>query len=166
LLKEGGGGMADAAGVEEARRVFGDRVPFAKALGVQFEEVGPERAVVSMPYVRERTNHVATVHAAAEFGLGESAAGTLVFMAFQDLAADGYVPVVATATIAYKRPAPGDLRAEATLSKEEQARVRADIASAGKARLTLPVTITNADGVTACEMQTEWAIIKPRQAQG
>lgn len=163
---KGDSGMADTAGVEEARRVFGDRIPFAKILGVEFVEIGPERAVVSMPYVRDRTNHVSTVHAAAEFGLGESAAGTLVFMAFQDLAAEGYVPVVATASIAYKRPAPGDLRAEATLSKEEQARVRADIASAGKARLTLPVTITNADGGVACEMRTEWAIIKPRPPQG
>ena len=157
--------MSDTTGIDEARRLFGDRVPFAKTLGVQFEEVGLERVVVSMPYVRERTNHVATVHAAAEFGLGESAAGTLVFMAFQDLAAEGYVPVVANASIAYKRPAPGDLRAEATLSKDEQARVRADVASAGKARVTLPVTITNANGVVACEMQTEWAIIKPRPAQ-
>ncbi|HEX9035834.1 MAG TPA: YiiD C-terminal domain-containing protein [Ktedonobacterales bacterium] len=154
------------SGVEEARQVFGDRVPFAKTLGVEFEVIEPERAVVSMPYARERTNHVGTVHAAVEFGLGESAAGTLVFMAFQDLAEEGYVPVVANASIAYKRPAPGDLRAEATLSQAEQTRVRADIASAGKARLSLPVTITNADGVVACEMQTEWAIIKPRPPQG
>ena len=158
--------MGDTSSIDEARRVFGDRVPFAKALGVEFDEIGPERAVVSMSYARERTNHVATVHAAAEFGLGESAAGTLVFMAFQDLAAEGYVAVVAGASIAYKRPAPGNLRAEATLSKEEQARVRADVASAGKARVTLPVTITNADGVVACEMRTEWAIIKPRPPQG
>jgi thioesterase domain-containing protein len=158
--------MGDTVNVDEARRVFGDRVPFAKALGVEFMEVEPERAVVSMPYVRERTNHVSTVHAAAEFGLGESAAGTLVFMAFQDLAAEGYVPVVATASIVYKRPAPGDLRAEATLSQADQARARVDVANAGKARVTLPVTITNADGSVACEMQTEWAIIKPRPPQG
>lgn len=158
--------MADTTGIDEARRLFGDRVPFAKTLGVQFEEIGPERVVVSMPYVRERTNHVATVHAAAEFGLGESAAGTLVFMVFRDLAAQGYVPVVASASIAYKRPAPGDLRAEATLSQAEQARVRDEVASAGKARVSLPVTITNAGGAVACEMQTEWAIIMPRPPQG
>lgn len=150
-----------------AKESFADRVPFARELGLRFDETGPERAVVSMPFATQRTNHVNTVHAAAEFGLGESASGTLVFAVFHDLSGEGFVPLVASSTIAnYRRPAPGDLRAEATLSKEEQARVRADLATAGKARFTVPITITNADGAVACEMRTEWAIIKPRQPLG
>jgi thioesterase domain-containing protein len=153
------------ASLDEAR-LFSGRVPFARALGVRFEEIEPERVVVSMPFAPERTNHVNTVHAAAEFGLGESAAGALVFTAFASAMHEGFVPVVANASITYKRPAPGYLRAEAALTVEERARALEQLASEGKARFNVPVTITNADGKIACEMVTEWAIIKPRPPQG
>lgn len=146
----------------EAARQFTAAVPFARLLAVEFLEVGAERVVATMPYVTDRTNHVHTVHAAAEFGLGESATGVLVFFAFQEALSQGFVPVVANASIGYKRPAPGNLKAEATLSPEARAQALAQLANAGQARITVPVTLTNADGKTACEMSTEWALIKPR----
>lgn len=156
-----GKGYFDMDGLEAARQ-FTAAVPFARILGVEFQEVGAERVVATMPYVMDRTNHVHTVHAAAEFGLGESATGVLVFFAFQEALAQGYIPVVANASIGYKRPAPGDLRAEATLTAEARSAALATLASDGQARVTVPVTISNPDGKNACEMTTEWALIKPR----
>jgi uncharacterized protein (TIGR00369 family) len=146
----------------EAARQFTAAVPFARILGVEFNEVGAERVVATMPYVADRTNHVHTVHAAAEFGLGETATGVLVFFAFQEALSQGFVPVVANASIGYKRPAPGDLKAVATLSAEARTQALAQLASDGQARVTVLVALTNADGKSACEMSTEWALIKPR----
>ncbi len=152
--------------LEMIRRTITERVPFARELDVRIEQVEANRAVASMPFAVERTNHVGTVHAAAQFGLGETVAGALAFATFADLQQAGYAPVVATASITYKRPAAGDLRAEATLSPDEQARVRADIASAGKARYNVQVTITNADGETVTEMLVDGALIIPRVSKG
>lgn len=152
--------------LEMIRRTITERVPFARALDVRIEQVEADRAIASMPFAVERTNHVGTVHAAAQFGLGETVAGALAFAAFADLQQAGYLPVVASASITYRRPAVGDLRAEAILSSDEQTRVRAEIASEGKARYAAQVTITNAAGEVVSEMQVDGALIIPRERKG
>ena len=152
--------------LEMIRQMITERVPFVRALDVRIEQVEADRAVARMPFAVERTNHVGTVHAAALFGLGETVSGVLALAAFADLQQAGYLPVVASASITYRRPATGDLRAEATLSPDEQARVRAEIASEGKARYNAQVTITNADGEVVTEMLVDGALIIPRERKG
>ncbi|HEU0025882.1 MAG TPA: YiiD C-terminal domain-containing protein [Ktedonobacterales bacterium] len=152
--------------LETIRRMIAERVPFVRALDVRIEQVEATRAVASMPFAVERTNHIGTVHAAAQFGLAETVSGVLALAAFADLQQAGYLPVVASASITYRRPAAGDLRAEATLSADEQARVRAEIASEGKARYNAQVTITNADGEVVTEMLVDGALIIPRERKG
>jgi uncharacterized protein (TIGR00369 family) len=152
--------------LEMVQRVITERVPFARELDVRIEQVEAGRAVASMPFAVKRTNHIGTVHAAALFGLGETVSGALAFVAFADLQQAGYLPVVANASITYRRPAVGDVRAEATISPDEQARARAEIASEGKGRYTVQVTMTNAAGETVTEMQVEGALIIPRERKG
>lgn len=152
--------------LEMVQRTITERVPFARELDVRVEQVEAGRVVASMPFAVKRTNHIGTVHAAAQFGLGETVSGALAFAAFADLQQAGYLPVVATASITYRRPAVGDLRAEATLAPEEQARARAEIASEGKARYNVQVTITNAGGETVTEMLVDGALIIPRERKG
>lgn len=147
-------------------RMLTERVPFARTLGIRIERVDADHSAVIMPFARERSNHVGTVHAAAIFGLGESAAGALALVTFGDLQQQGYVPLVAGASITYRRPASGDLRAEATLAPDTQARVRAELDSAGKARFSTHVAISNPDGETAAEMDVDWAVITPREPKG
>jgi uncharacterized protein (TIGR00369 family) len=151
--------MAD---LEMVRTIMTQAVPFNRVLGVQFVALDAERAEVVMPEAPERLNHVGTIHAAAQFGLGEAASGAMVMGAFADLQGDGYIPLAATAQIAYRKPAAGDLRAVATLSAAEQERIRAEVASAGKARFSVPVQLSNAQSVVTTEITVEWALIKPR----
>ncbi len=152
--------------LEMVQRTITERVPFARELAVRIEQVGPDRAVASMPFATQRANHIGTVHAAAQFGLGETVAGALAFVAFADLQRAGYLPVVASASITYHRPAGGDLRAEATITPDEQARARAGIASEGKGRYTVQVAMTNAAGETVTEMRVDGALIIPRERKG
>lgn len=152
--------------LEMVQRIITERVPFARELDVRVERVEAGRAVASMPFAAQRTNHIGTVHAAALFGLGETVSGALAFVVFADLQQAGYLPVVANASITYRRPAVGDVRAEATISPDEQARARAEIASEGKGRYTVQVTITNAAGEVVTEMQVEGALIVPRERKG
>jgi acyl-coenzyme A thioesterase PaaI-like protein len=151
--------MAD---LESVRAIMTQAVPFNRVLELQFVAVEPERAEVVLPEAPERLNHVGTIHAAAQFGLGEAASGAMVMGAFADLQGEGYIPLAASAQIAYRKPSKGDLRAVATLSTAEQARVRADLETNGKARFGIPVELSDAQGVVTTVITVEWALLKPR----
>ena len=79
-------------------------VPFNRVLGVQFIAVEAERAEAMLPEAPERLNHVGTMHAVAQFGLGEATSGAMVLAAFTDLQGEGYIPLAASAQITYRKP--------------------------------------------------------------
>ena len=147
--------------VETVRHLVMDAVPFNRVLGVQVESVEPERVTVILPESPERLNHVGTTHAAAQFGLGEATAGTMTLLAFSDLQRQGYAPVVTDATVSYRKPARGELRGEATLSAEEQARVRSEIAAGRRPRFAIEVRLSDQQGNTTTELRFEWALLVP-----
>jgi uncharacterized protein (TIGR00369 family) len=151
--------MAD---LEMVRTIMTQAVPFNRVLGVQFIAVEDERAEVMMPEAPERLNHVGTIHAAAQFGLGEAASGAMVMAAFAELQGEGYIPLAASAQITYRKPSRGDLRGVASLTTDEQARARAEVETNGKARFSVPVQLLDAQGVVTTEIIVEWALIKPR----
>ena len=115
----------DAAAID---RTLFEQVPFAQHVGAHVSVVDAESAEAILPAAQERLNHVGTVHAVAQFGLGEVASGGLVLAAFSDLMAEGYAPIAAAASITYVRPGRGDLRAVSQLSRADQDTVRAQVA--------------------------------------
>jgi uncharacterized protein (TIGR00369 family) len=137
-------------------------VPFNKVLGVRVVAVEPERAEVAIPEAPQLLNHVGTAHAAVEFALGDAASGAMVVSAFRDVQAQGYIPLVASARIAYLKPARGELRGVATLPEETQRLARAEVESSGKARFSVPIEIRDAGGTLVAEVVFEWALVKPR----
>lgn len=150
--------MIDVAGMN---RLLDEAVPFSRAVGARVIVMEPERAEALLPASPDRLNHVGTVHAVAQFGVGEVAAGALILRAFGALQAGGYAPVVAETTIRYKQPARGDLRSIAELPLAEQERIRQQIATDGKARFTIPVRIVDDAGNVVTELDVNWALIKP-----
>ncbi len=150
--------MADLGEVE---RLMTEGVPYNRVLGIRVASIGPEQAEVALPAAPERLYHVGTVHAAAQFGLGEATAGTMVVAAFSDLYATGIVPLAAQAQIAYLHPARGDLLGSATLSSDEQRRIRVEVAENGRARFTIPVRILDARGAVVSEVTVRWVLLTP-----
>jgi acyl-coenzyme A thioesterase PaaI-like protein len=149
----------DAAAVD---KIAFDTVPFARVVGVHVTKVEPERAEAVLELTPERLNHVGTMHAVAQFGLGELASGGLVVAAFSDLQQDGYMPLVASVTVSYLRPARTDLRGVAELSLAEQERVRSEVRSGIQSRFTLPVQIIDTHGAVVSEFKVEWVLLQPR----
>lgn len=146
--------------LEAVQAIMLGAVPFNRVLGIRVEAVAPERVEVLLPEAPERLNHVGTVHAATQFGLGEAASGSMMLAAFGDLQADGAVPLAAEATIRYRKPSRGDLRGVATLAQDEQARVRGEIEASGKGRCTVHVQLIDAGGTVTTEMSVEWVLLK------
>jgi hypothetical protein len=58
----------------------------------------------------------------------------------------GFVPVVKESTIRFRRPALGVVRASASLTLDEVARVRRDALDSGKGEFVLEATLTDAQG--------------------
>ena len=136
------------------------QVPFAQHVGAHVTAVSAESAQATLPAAHERLNHVGTVHAVAQFGLGEVASGGVVLAAFTELMAEGYAPIAASATIKYVRPGRGELRAVSRFAMTEQQAARAQIAEAGKARFTVPVQIFDSADQLISEMTVEWVLLK------
>lgn len=151
--------MAD---LESVNAMMTQAVPFNRVLGIQVTAVEPERVEVALPDAAERLNHVGTVHAAAQFGLGEAASGAMVVASFGDLQVEGFVPLAAEATIRYRRGAKGDLRGVATLVLAEQERIRRSVRETGRARFTVPVQLYDGAGVVTTELEVGWALVARR----
>jgi acyl-coenzyme A thioesterase PaaI-like protein len=149
--------------IEVIRRQLAESVPFSRVLGVQVVSAGVGHAETLLPESGERLNHVGTVHAVAQFGLGETTAGVLLVGTFNDLQARGIVPVAAEVAIHYLKPARGDLHGRATLSSEEQARIREEVERTGRSRVTVPVVLADDGGTLTTEFEIGWVLLKPRE---
>lgn len=89
-------------------------------------------------------NHVGGPHAAAIFGLGETAAFVVLLEVFHDLVETGAIPLVKKAEIAYSAVATGPLLAAATLVGDE-AGARESYATRGRATFSVEVRFRRED---------------------
>ncbi len=147
--------------LEAIKAIMVNAIPFNQFLDVRIVAVADEEATVVLPDAPEHLNHVGTVHAAAQFGLGEAASGTMLLTAFADLQANGVIPLAADALIRYRKAARGELRAVATLAIEGRDRIREEVRDTGRARFTIPVKIFDAAGVETTELEVSWALTSP-----
>jgi uncharacterized protein (TIGR00369 family) len=155
--------MVEREVVEAMQRQLSESVPFSRLLGVEITSARPGEVEARLPEAPERHNHVGTVHAVAQFGLGETTSGVLLVSTFSDLQARGFVPVMADVAIHYHRPARGDLFGKATLSPEEQVRIRDEVQSTERSRVTIPVTLTDAGGTPTTDLELAWVLLRPRE---
>lgn len=109
---------------------------FVGTLSPQVLSVDPAR--LRLEAGPELQNHLGGPHAAAIFGLGETAAFVVLLRVFGDLVAQGAVPLVKSSSIGYTAVATGPLLAEAELTGDEAS---ARAALAGKGRATFDVEV-------------------------
>jgi acyl-coenzyme A thioesterase PaaI-like protein len=147
--------------LDAIRTIMVNAIPFNQVLGVHVVAVTDEAATLVLPDAPAHLNHVGTVHAAAQFGLGEAASGAMLLIAFADLQGQGMIPLAADALIRYRKAARGELRAVATLPIEGRDRIREEVRDTGRARFTIPVKIFDAAGVETTELEVSWALTSP-----
>jgi len=149
-------------------RTMLDLVPFNRHLGIEVSDAGADYAQVQLQENPAHHNHVGTIHAGVQFTLCEvqftlceAASGAMAIAAFGDLIMSGMVPLATTATITYKAPAGGDLRARGTLSEAEQARVRAELSTGRKSRFRVEVTLMSlTEDTPLTQTSVEWILLK------
>lgn len=138
-------------------------VPMVATLGLVYESVSDQVAVVRLVDLPAYRNHVGGPHAAAMFAAAESATGAVAVAAFGDLL-DRAVLVPTTATIDFLSIAKGDLTATATLNGDPSA-VRAQFESGTRPEFDITVVIANADGQQTGRMTARWTLKRHKTDQ-
>ncbi len=133
---------------------IGRTVKFVGTAGLRVEKISAGSAVVSLANHKKVQNHIGGVHACAMALLAESATGFVVGMNVPDTA----VPVIKTMKIEYLKRATGGLRAEATLTEEQQR----SIATEPKGDVLVQCRVTDEAGVEPIQCEMTWAWV-PRK---
>ncbi len=143
------------------RKQLGSSVPFANHVGVELEEIEKGRAVARLPFRPEGLNHIGTQHAGALFTLGEAASGAAMAGVFAAVLLE-IRPVAADAAIRYLAVAKGPVRAEASVSDDPDALLKA-LKTEGKAMFRVSVNMTGGDQAKVAEMTVDWHVSMKRK---
>lgn len=130
-------------------QIFGRVVPYVGTSGLRYEELSPEKVVVSIRNRRSVQNHIKGVHAAAMALLAETATGFLVGMNLPD----DKLPLIKTLKVDYTKRTQGDMQAVATLTAEQVQLIR----SSPKGEVTVPVVVTDESGEEPIQCEMIWA---------
>ncbi len=125
-------------------------IPFNRFLGLRAGE-----AALALPEDPKYLNHLGTVHAGAQFSLAEAASGQWLLNRFGEAAAD-YVAVVRRADVKFRRPAAGELTAQAGAPPEEAERFLEMLTQRGRAAIEVRVQVLGEDGSATLESVFEW----------
>ena len=130
--------------------VLGKVVPYVGTSGLLYEELTPERVVVSIRNRKKVQNHINNVHAAAMALLAETATGFVVGINLPD----DKLPLIKTLKVDFLKRTQGDMVAIAILKPEDIARIRSE----PKGEVLVPVTVTDESGNEPihCEMLWAW----------
>lgn len=135
-------------------KIFGKVVPYVGTSGLLYEELTPERVVVSIKNQRKVQNHINNVHAAAMALLAETATGFVVGMNLPD----DKLPLIKSLKVNYYKRTQGDMRAVATLTPEDIARIERE----PKGEVLVPVIVTDESGGEPIKCEMLWAWVSKR----
>ena len=131
-------------------KILGKVVPYVGTSGLLYEEITSERVIVSIRNQHKVQNHIKNVHAAAMALLAETATGFVVGINLPD----DKLPLIKSLKVDFYKRTKGDMRAVATLTPEDVARITTE----PKGELWVPVTVTDESGnePIKCEMLWAW----------
>ena len=135
-------------------KIFGKVVPYVGTSGLLYEEITPKRVVVSIKNQRKVQNHINNVHAAAMALLAETATGFVVGMNLPD----DKLPLIKSLKVNYYKRTQGDMRAVATLTPEDIARIESE----PKGEVLVPVIVTDESGGEPIKCEMLWAWVSKR----
>jgi len=125
-------------------------IPFNRFLGLR-----ADGAILTLPADPNHQNHLGTIHASAQFALAEAASGQWLLSRFGAEAA-GNLAVVRHADVKFRRPATGELTAQAEAAAEEAERFLDTLSRRGRAAIEVRVRLLDAEGSVTLEARFEW----------
>jgi len=134
------------------------QIPFTIDMGVVVEHASKDEVRMTLTDKKSNQNMVGIVHAGALYTFGETVAG--IAAGFDTL--DKAFPLARNATIDYKRPARGDIRAWAAVPSSESDRVVAELDRDGRSELDVTVSLEDTQGEQVAVMNVHYSF-RPRE---
>lgn len=129
-------------------------LPFNKFLGIQV--AADSTQLLQLPSADRYLNHLGTVHASAQLALAEAASGEFLMREFGSN--DGFIPVVRRLESKFRKPANGAVTSTVSTPTEVIDRLRADLATKGRAMVSIAVELHDESGAHTLSATVEWFI--------
>jgi len=127
-------------------------IPFVKYIGIKENEKRLSLAMKNNIY-----NHVATIHAAAQFTLAETESGMHLQTLFPDLK-QKVIPLLRDAQIKYKKPAAQKIFAYSSAKAEDVEKFKMQFKKKGRALLQISVEIRDINDTLTSEARFLWFV--------
>ncbi|MCK4864656.1 MAG: YiiD C-terminal domain-containing protein [Gammaproteobacteria bacterium] len=130
-------------------------IPFVKKVGITQARDGN----LELAFTDETHNHLATMHASAQFTLAETASGEFLQTLFPELVGK-VIPVLRDATVKFKKPAVKNIIAYPSISDGVQEKFESRFAKKGRASISVNVEIKDIENTVTCVATYNWFIQK------
>lgn len=130
-------------------------IPYLQPHALEVTESADDHLTVKMPFGKQLTNHVGTMHASALFTIAETAAG---LHATSVIPGNRAIPLLRGATVRYTRRASGDLTATARVKGGDSERVLADFDANDRADVDIEVDVVDDENETVFKGTFDYAM--------
>lgn len=143
---------------EELTRDQHTLIPILASMGTRVVEAGEGRGVVELP-AEPNANHFGALYAGSLFTVAEVLGGLIPGTTF-DLEGElaGFVPLVKSVDIRFRRPAFGAVRARAELAPGDRERIPAEALANGKAEFVLEAEVVDEAGTVVAATRAVYQI--------
>ena len=129
-------------------------LPFNKFLGIQ--AASEPNQLLRLPTADRYLNHLGTVHASAQLALAEASSGEFLMREFGST--DGFISVVRRLESKFRKPANGVVTSTVSTPTEAIDRLRTDLATKGRAMISIAVELHDESGAHTLSATVEWFI--------
>jgi hypothetical protein len=131
-------------------------LPFNTFVGIQ--GASDSAHLLRLPSGGHYLNHLGTVHAGALLALAEASSGEFLLRHYGS--STGVVPVVRRIEAKFRKPANGAVESTATVAPGALHQVDADLATKGRALISIAVELRDETGTHALSAVVEWFIAR------
>ncbi len=130
-------------------------MPFVKKVGIT-KSISNK---LELPFSHDTHNHLATIHASAQFTLAETANGELLQTVFPELVGK-VIPLLRDAKVKFKKPAVKNIIAYPSISDESRDKFNPQFTKKGRASISVDVDIKDTENTLTCCARYNWFVQK------
>jgi hypothetical protein len=129
------------------------QIPFARHIGIERKE----EDTLKLEPTDVVQNHIQTIHASAQYALGETQTGLFLQLAFPELEGK-MVGLLRSSSVKYKNPAATSIYAVANIDESMKEKFLRQIERKGRASIIVQVEVLDVDDVLTMQGEFTWFV--------
>ena len=128
-------------------------IPFVEKIGISRSDNG----TLGLDFSRSVLNHIATIHAGAQYSLAETASGGRLQELFPELVGKA-APVLRDAQIKFKKPATQNISAFSSVTDDAVQKFKEQYRRKGRSSIAINVEIRDTSGIVTATGVFNWFV--------